>query len=112
VLNTVANLASNHAKTIYKTTPIGGVVGVGLGLKRALFDGEIVKGAAEMAAGACTFVPGLGTTASLVISSMIIADDIVPGVHGNLLKTGALTIVDTIFSKEKIRTFVANKHIE
>ena len=63
-------------KTILKKIPgIGLLAGIGFGIQRAI-EGDYLGAAAELASGALSTIPGLGTAGSLAIDAGLIARDL------------------------------------
>lgn len=68
--------AKMGGKTLLKKIPLLGILaGVGFGISR-LMDGDYVGAAGEVASGAASTLPGLGTAASLAIDGALMARDI------------------------------------
>jgi len=63
-------------KSLLKKIPVVGLLaGIGFGLKRAM-DGDFAGAALELASGAASTIPGLGTAASVAIDAGLAAKDI------------------------------------
>ena len=70
-----AALKTGLKSAVKKIPFIGAVAGLGFGLQRAL-GGDFVGAAGEVASGAASIVPGLGTAASVAIDGALLAKDV------------------------------------
>jgi len=68
--------AKGFGKSLLKKIPVIGLLaGVGFGIQRML-DGDFAGAAAEVASGAVSMIPGLGTAASIGIDAGLVARDV------------------------------------